>query len=521
MVGCEATVRVDDEQRRATEVAELLQPAGSIPLCVVQQLVGLRQLVLRDATEPGQPRCDVGHGEVGDDGQLLVERVLDLHGQTTRIAEQPLQSGQAGVLPGAEVEQAEDLRLEPVPTILPVADDPLGGLPCLGKAAGHTAHVVVEQAGGEVVVAQVARGGEAADVVRVLPGLKRMDLRDNILHGEHRRPASADVLAGVVDPVPCGLVAELDPEAVECALDGVPHPVDDADVQGCGEVRQVLLDRLRLGQATDIHAGVDGLLHARAALVDVEHQLVELGLRDEAAQADVADGLVGEHEAKLLLRLQPVREDDDLVVAEGVPACWGAVEVALRPRRCGPLVQTGVGSLEVGLAAEDVDLGLDHQLGQEVRQHHPHTTKIQRLRDGLAVDVDEVASGFTLTFRANEVVEGVDRVGLGRLVGSFLLLEHSLAAGSLLLGGLRLGHHAHDLVHRDGVWVAGGVEERADLGGIQVQVQHLGVQGLQLPLPLLDQTLRVRHRGRVDVRDQPQELGQRAVLRVRLGVLLG
>ena len=311
-----ATVRVDGVERRATEVAELLQPAGSIPLCVVQQLVGLCQLVLRDATEPGHPRCDVGHGEVGDDGQLLVERVLDLHRQTTRLAEQPLQSRQAGVLPGAEVEQAEDLGLEPVPAILPVADDPLGGLPCLGEAARHPAHAVVEQAGGEVVAAQVARHGEAADVVRVLPGLKRMDFRDDILHGEHRRPTGAGVLTCMVDPVPCSLVAELDPEAVECALDGVPHPVDDADVQGCGEVRQVLLDSLRLGQVTEvlldslrlghatglhggIHSGIHSLLHAGAALVDVEHHLVEVRLRDEAAQTDVADGLVRQSKPQL------------------------------------------------------------------------------------------------------------------------------------------------------------------------------------------------------------------------------
>ena len=153
----------------------------------------------------------------------------------------------------------------------------------------------------------------------------------NHLRIEGYPSAVAGVGPRLVKQVAHHLIAGLDAEVVQEAFDGVPNLADDAGFQHSSVVRQVFFYSLSPGQSrVGIHGCIHNPLGARVRRVDHLHQSVELRPGHDAAQAEVTQCLVSQDELQVLFRRDPVREDDDLTVAEGVTGSVSAIEVTLR-----------------------------------------------------------------------------------------------------------------------------------------------------------------------------------------------
>ena len=102
--------------------------------------------------------------------------------------------------------------------------------------------------------------------------------------------------------------------------------------------------------------------------------------------------LVSQDELQVLLRRDPVGEDDDLTVTEGVAGSVGAIEVTLWAGSHGLCVQLREPCLEVSLVADNRQLRRTCQLAHEVASDQLHPTGCD-LGDGLAVQIDDVVDG--------------------------------------------------------------------------------------------------------------------------------
>ena len=136
--------------------------------------------------------------------------------------------------------------------------------------------------------------------------------------------------------------------------------------------------------------------------------------------------LVSQDELQVLLRRDPVGEDDDLTVAEGVASSVSAIEVTLRAGSHGLCVQLREPCLEVSLVADNRQLRRTCQLAHEVASDQLHPTGCDP-SDRLAVQIDDVVDGVPVSQRE---AAGLDEQGtlrgprrVGEVVGFGVLSQ--------------------------------------------------------------------------------------------------
>ena len=477
-VGGHGAVTADVEQGSLTNVGRL-ELSHSESLRVIQHFVELLDLCLGGATDT-TPACNGRcHCTVKHHSHLLVGGVLHTHGEATACTQDAVKLSQASVLTGTIVEQAEEPSLELFGTVERVTHNITHPLACFGKAVWHTTKGVSHQVDSGVVSTQGSCQGEATSTIGVEATFEGVDARSHGTGVEERsRVTVADVAARLVNPVACSVISELNAQLVEGTLDGVEDACDQTHVQFSSEVSQIFFDSLGLAQTTGLDGGIGTIAHCLALVVDVVHQGVELLGRDEAAQTEVTQCLVGQHEVQLIFSGDAVSEDDDIVITERVAHSLGCVEVTLRACSRSAAIEFRTLGLEVSLVLVDEHTGLDGQAAQELVDSEAHTAHDHGGSNGLTIR-SHVATRVNVI---SPVVQERTLVGLGlTLCSSTALLTGNVFDGLDISRSHLLIADAQLTVDHVGDGLAALVEERRQwftqqgilLSRVEVGVTHL------------------------------------------------